>query len=154
MPFKRMIWFLLYLGLVAGLLCSCGSSASMSPPTSDQPSGPADKVEVVYFHRPQRCTKCICFEERVSYVVETYFQDELNSGRLTFQILNLGDKGNAVAARKYSAVGSQLFVNTIVDDVEHIRDVQEIWSWGCTSDQEGFDQAVKLVIERSLDGES
>ena len=66
--------------LVVGMLCACGSPATEAPPNSDTPPDsngsdappnsdgsdtpptPADKVEVVYFYRPQRCTGCIYAE--------------------------------------------------------------------------------------------
>jgi hypothetical protein len=155
--------------LVVGLLSACASPAI--PPTSppDEPPGPSDepstsqtqdgslnlldRVDVVYFHRPQRCPTCLCFEERIIYVANTYFQSELKSDKLTFQVCNIGDSKNADIVNKYGAVGSQLFINTVRDGVDHIKDIQEIWSWGCRSNKEGFDQQVKSVIEQSLKGE-
>ena len=151
--------------LVVGLLSACGTSATVTPPSdesldppevaspSDEPLGPTDRVDVVYFHRPRRCVTCLCFEERISYVVKTYFQDELASGKLTFEIFNLGDNENAVIANKYGAVGSQLFINTIRDGIDHITDIQDIWGWGCTSNEEAFDNAVRSAIAQSLNGE-
>ena len=141
--------------LVFGLLCACASPAI--PPTSspDEPPGPSDeqptsqaqdgslslpdRVDVVYFHRPQRCPTCLCFEERVIYVVNTYFQNELNSGKLTFGVYNIGDSKNTDIVNKYGAVGSQLFINTVKDGTDHITDIQKIWSWSCRSNKEGFE---------------
>ena len=155
--------------LVFGLLCACAGPAI--PPTSppDEPLEPSDgqptsqaqdepldlldRVDVVYFHRPQRCSTCLCFEERVIYVVNTYFQNELNSGKLTFGVYNIGDSKNTDIVNKYGAVGSQLFINTVRDGTDHITDIQEIWSWGCRSNKQGFDQQVKSVIEQSLQDE-
>ena len=166
-PSKVKIYLPLLVLLLVGLLCACASSSpvtapppdessqppeTISPPP-DQPSGLPDRVDVVYFHRPQRCKKCICFEERVSYVVETYFQDDLTSGKLTFEIFNLGDDENAAIANKYGAVGSQLFINTVRDGIDHITDIQDIWGWGCTNNEEAFDNAVRNTIAQSLDGE-
>ena len=112
-----------------------------------------NRVDVVYFHRPQRCPTCLCFEERIVYVVNTYFQDELKSGKLTFGVYNIGDSKNADIARKYGAVGSQLFINTVKDGTDHIRDIKKIWSWNCRTNKQGFDQQVKSAIEQSLNGE-
>jgi hypothetical protein len=155
--------------LVIGLLCACASPAI--PPTSppDESPGPSDgqptsqaqdepldlpdRVDVVYFHRPQRCVTCLCFEERIRYVVSTYFQNELDSGQMTFGVYNIGDSKNAAIVKKYGAVGSQLFINTVKDGTDHIIDIQDIWSWGCRTNKEGFDQQVKSIIEQSLEGE-
>jgi hypothetical protein len=150
-----------------GLFFACASPAipptsppDESPPPSDETSTPqdetlnlVDRVDVVYFYRPQRCVTCLCFEERAIYVVNTYFQDELNSGKITFGVYNIGDKKNAAIVKKYSAIGSQLFINTVNDGTDHITDIQDIWSWHCTSNKEDFDQKVKNVIEQRLNGE-
>jgi hypothetical protein len=110
-------------------------------------------VDVVYFHRPQRCPTCLCFEERIRYVVSTYFQNELDSGQMTFGVYNIGDSKNTDIVKKYGAVGSQLFINTVKDGTDHIGDIQDIWSWSCRTNKAGFDQQVKSVIDQSLKGE-
>ncbi len=169
--FKAKMYFpLVIIILAVGLLCACGNpSPAVTPPTEEpsappavtpppgQPSEPSetttapDRVDVVYFHRPRRCVTCLCFEERLRHVVRTYFQDEVDSGKLTLEVLNLGDKENAATVNKYGAFGPQLFINTVRDGADHIRNIEEIWSWGCRSDKEGFDQAVKNLIEQSLE---
>jgi hypothetical protein len=160
--------------LCAGLIAGCNNTGPMpaSPPeqpveipsttqnnTPTQTEQPqvtetgVDKVEVVYFHSPQRCKKCICFEERVTYVINTYFSEELKSGLITFKVIDLSDKLEAPTIRKYNAIASQLFINTIIEGTDHIRNVEEIWSWGCTTDPEGFDEAVRYFLTLSLKGE-
>jgi len=83
--------------------------------------------------------------------VNTYFQDEVDSGKLTLEIVNLGDKESAAIINKYGAFGPQLFINTVRNGADDIRDIEEIWSWGCRSDKEGFDQAARNLIEQSLE---
>jgi hypothetical protein len=162
--------------LAVGLFCACASPAIPPTSTPDEPPGQSeitttpsnepstsqtqdetlnsvDRVDVVYFHRPQRCPTCLCFEERIRYVMSTYFQNELNSGKMTFQVCNIGDSENAAIVKKYGAISSQLFINTVKDGTDHITDIQDIWSWNCRGDKEGFDQQVKNVIQQSLNGE-
>ena len=124
------------------------------PPTPSTTTTPTVAVVLLYFHQPQRCTKCLCFEERVSDVVGEYFQTQIDSGQLTFQILNIGDKENYALVQKYGAVGSQLFINTIINGEEHVKDVQEIWSWDCTSNTDRFESEIRNVIELNLNGET
>jgi hypothetical protein len=126
---------------------SDNSSTSQAP---DESLGSLDRVDVIYFHRPQRCVTCLCFEERVRYVVSTYFQNELNSGKMTFGVYDIGDSKNADIVKKYGAYSSQLFINTVKDGTDHITDIQDIWSWHCTSNKQSFDQKVKNVIDQSL----
>jgi len=156
MQSKVKIWssFLLII-LAAGLLCACGSPAPEAPPTSDTPPSdtspvPADKVEVVYFHRAQRCTGCVYAETGTRYTLETYFKDELASGKVTFETLNVEDDKNAAIVNEYDAYTSALFVNTITDGTDHIEEVTDIWFH--LGDNEAFVEVVKSKIEQSLKG--
>ena len=110
--------------------------------------GPADRVEVVYFHSTQRCHSCIYAEEWTRYTVETYFADELASGKVTFQVLNVQDKQNAAIVNKYGAYRLSLFINTIRDGTDHIEEVPYIWL--LIGDDEAFVEAVRSKIEESL----
>lgn len=132
------------------LCCSCITAPAVSSAQPEQPPGPADKVEMVYFHRHRRCEACTYAEERISYLVKNYFQEELASGKLTFGIYDIEDKDNAAMAKKFGAIGSQLFINRIKDGVDHIRYIKEIWYWGCIDNEEVFDRTVKDIIKKAL----
>jgi len=149
---KVKIWssFLLTI-LVAGMLCACGSPAPEVPSTSDTSSTPADRVEVIYFYRAQRCYSCIYAEEGTRYTVETYFVDELASGKVTFEAFNVEDKENATIVKKYGAFTSSLFINTIRDGTDHIEEVTDIWF--VLGKDEAFMEIVKSKIEKRLKGE-
>jgi hypothetical protein len=169
--------FLLIL-LIVGMLCACGGTTPEAPPSSDTPSTPvepetpttpddpgmsqtpddpdtsptpADKVEVVYFYRPQRCHSCVYAETTTIYALETYFADELASGKITFVTLEVTAEENAAIVEKYEAYTSSLFINTIVDGTDHIEPVSEIWL--VIGDDEAFIEVVKSKIEQSLTGE-
>ena len=155
--------------LIGGLVSACASPAIPQTSSLDEPVTPSDnssisltqdnasdlsnRVDVVYFHRPQRCASCLCFEERVRYVVGTYFQNEINTGKMTFGVYDIGDSQNKDLVNKYGAVGSQLFINVVTNGTDNIKDIQDIWSWNCRTDKPGFDQKVKNVIDQSLRGE-
>ena len=118
---------------------------------SYQSSSPADRVDVVYFHRTQQCYSCRYAEEGTRHTVETYFADELASGKLTFQSLDVQDSENAAIVQKYGAYGSQLFINTVKDGTDHIGQVTDIWL--VIGKDEAFVEVVKDRIEKSLNGE-
>jgi len=146
------IWSsVLLISLVAGILCACGSPASEVPSTPDTSPVPANKVEVVYFHRVQRCAGCIYAETGIRYTVETYFKDELASGKVTFKVFNVEDEENAPIVNKYGAFTSSLFINTIRDGTDHIEQVTDIWF--ALGDDEAFVEAVRGKIVESLKGE-
>lgn len=86
-------------------------------------------------------------------MVTNYFQDEINSGKLTVGIYDTGDAKNADLVKKYNAVGPQLFITTITDGIENTRDIQAIWSWSCVTNNANYDAHLKEVIIKSLLGE-
>ena len=149
---KVKIWssFLLII-LMAGMLCACGSPASEVPSTSDTSLGPADRVELAYFHRAQRCYSCVYAETGIRYTVETYFKNELASGKVIFTVVNVQDDENATIIEKYGAFTSSLFINTIRDGIDHIEQVTDIWF--ALGDDEAFAEALRDKIEKSLMGE-
>ena len=144
-PFLVLVFFCL-------LLLPCGCTPVEPEVPSDDLSLPADMVETVYFHRIRRCEACIFAEERIQYVINTYFQQELAEGRLVFGIFAVEDKNNDELVRKYGAIGSQLFINRIIDGVDHIRYVKEIWNWGIIDDVQVFDSTVRDIIQKSIYG--
>jgi uncharacterized protein YbaA (DUF1428 family) len=133
------------------MLCACASPTPETPPNSDTPPTPADKVEVVYFYRAQRCTGCVYAETGTLYTLETYFADELASGKITFATFNVEAEENAAIVLKYEAYTSSLFINTIIDGIDHIEQVTEIWS--VLGDDEAFIEVVRSKIEQILSGE-
>lgn len=144
----KTLYPLLLVCLILSLMLGCTAS-STAPPTSDTPSVLADRVEVVYFHRTQRCGGCIYAEEGIRHTIKTYFTDELTSGKLTFEVVNVQDGENAAIVEKYGAFTSSLFVNTIRDGTEHIDDVTDD-IWLLLGNDEEFVEEVKSKIEISL----
>ena len=119
---------------------------------SYQSLSPADRVEVVYFHRTQRCHTCLYAEEQTRYTLETYFKDELASGKVTFQSINVQDEANADIVKKYNnASYLTLCINTVIDGTDHIEEVTDIWL--VIDNNKAFDEVVKSAVEKSLNGE-
>lgn len=155
----KILYFLLLVCLALSLMAGCTASTARpaanggepdhpEQPNSNMSSSPADRVEVVYFHRTQRCNTCLYAEAGIRYTVETYFTDELASGKVTFEVLNVEDKENATVVEKYGASYLTLLINTIRNGTEHIEEVDEIWY--CIGDDEAFIKTVKSEIEKSL----
>ncbi len=151
---SRILWIVIPIVLVClavWLILTYGTSPA-TPPASNNSSGPADRVDVVYFHRTQRCSTCIYAEEGTRYAVETYFADELASGKVTFQSINVQDEANADIVEKYNnASYLTLCINTVRDGTDHIEVVTDIWF--VIGDDEAFVEIVKSEVEKSLSGE-
>ena len=52
----KLLSLFLFTTLIAGLLVACvpASATTSTPATTDTPTGPPDKVEILYFHRTAR----------------------------------------------------------------------------------------------------
>ena len=121
-----------------------------TPPNSPDVSGASNVVKVVYFHTHIRCGPCVYVETRTKHNIETYFKNELDSGKLTFEVFDLGDKANAAIANKYKAVSSQLFTNVVKDGVDHIKHIQDVWMPKYLNDQEAFDELIQKTVRQAL----
>ena len=141
---------------VTTLTDRCAKYAVLAPvakrdePASEAPSALADRVDVVYFHRTNRCSSCIYAEDMTRATIETYFEEELNSGELTFKSVDVQDDSNAAIIEKYDAYTSSLFINSVRDGTDHIEPVIDIWV--VLGDNEAFAEVVKGKIQESLEG--
>ncbi len=79
---------------------------------------PSNKVEVIDFHSTNRCSTCNAIEANTKYTLEKYFANELESGEITFQTVNIDEKENYAMAEKFEAAGTSLFLNVIKDGKE------------------------------------
>ncbi len=147
------------LAFTACFLSACTSSDEFVPPTTPDstqetptvqpsPSG-GNYVEVVYFHRTKRCYSCRYAEDAVTYTINTYFANELASGKLVYKVLNVQDSANAAIIDKYGAYTSSLFINDVIDGNDDIQQVIEIWYY--LGDDEKCVELVKSEIEKHLE---
>lgn len=150
----KILWIVIpivLIGLAIWLVLAYGPSPT-TPPVSNNSTGPADRVDVVYFHRTQRCYSCTYMEDAARYTVETYFADELASGKVTFQVFNVEEEQNADIVEKYQASYLSLYINTVKDETDHIELVTDLYT--LIGNDEAFVETLKSKIEKTLTGEA
>jgi hypothetical protein len=91
------------------------------------PRGKVSHVDVVYFHRTQRCTACLNAGSYSRETVETYFASHLQRGVMSFRQLNVEFPENAVVTRKYDASGSSLYLGVLMSGIEYLCPIEDIW---------------------------
>lgn len=138
------VTLILTIGLVSA--CKVPSGNTNGQPTVT-PSA-QDVVEVVYFHRAQRCSGCIHAQDTTEYTLNTYFADEMESGEIVFMALNLQDANNSAMVQKFGAYTSSLFLNDVEGGADDIQELTDIWFvlW----DDEEFVDVLKTAIEECL----
>lgn len=87
----------------------------------------ADKLEVYYFHRTQRCYSCKTIGQYVRETMEQKYGEQIKSGLIDFRELNVELPENKNIAKKYQASGSSLYINRIIDNNDNIEQDTNVW---------------------------
>jgi hypothetical protein len=132
--------------IVAGCVFTACSTPSPNPDSTLEPSMD-NGLEVVYFHRTNRCYSCTYAEEKVRYTLDTFYSDELADGELVFMAVNVQDDANSAIIDKYGAYTSSLYMNKVVNGVDDIESITGIWFF-IGNDQEFTDYVNEEIAER------
>jgi hypothetical protein len=137
-------------GLAAMLLLTIGLVSACKVPEPDEsstlPPSIDNGVEVVYFHRTQRCSGCIHAQDMTEYTLDTYFAEEIENGEIVFITVNFQDANNADMVQKFGAYVPSLFLNDVEGGADSISEVKNIRLMG---DEEVVD-TIKTAIEECL----
>lgn len=110
-----------------------------------------DKLEVYHFHGNNQCYSCVTLGDYAEETVKTYFQEELESGKIVFDHINGEEPENEELVQKYGATGSSLWLG--VYDNGTFSAEQNTKVWYKTQDKQEYMQYLKGVIEKKLAGE-
>ena len=109
-----------------------------------------NSIEVFDFHTTNRCITCKAIEANTLYTLETYFAQELESGKITFKVINIDDDENYELAKKFKASGTSLFLNIINSENEKQVDLTAFaFTYGKKKDV--FSEKLKNKIEKHLE---
>ena len=91
---------------------------------------PSVKVIAYYFHGTFRCPTCHKLEQYSKEAIENNFKDELTSGKLKFEVVNVEDKGNEHYANDYKLYTKSLILS-LVKDGKQIKwsNLDKIWEY-------------------------
>jgi len=118
--------------------------------SGDVPKAEMSKVLIYSFHVTNRCASCIAIEESVKKTLDTYFKNEVKSGRIKLSVLNVDDKANEKIAEKYQAFGSGLFVTRVFKGKENTTDFTGDGFKYAKNKQDKFIELLKSKIQEYL----
>ncbi|MFT5164868.1 MAG: hypothetical protein ACI8P3_000091 [Saprospiraceae bacterium] len=107
------------------------------------------KIEVIDFYGTHRCVTCEAIEANAKYTVETYFQEEVKSGKVTFKTVNVDKEKNYAIAERFEATGTALFINVVKDGKEQHIDLTN-FAFAKGRNQEAFSTELKEKIKEQL----
>ncbi|HSQ47807.1 MAG TPA: nitrophenyl compound nitroreductase subunit ArsF family protein [Lutibacter sp.] len=108
-----------------------------------------NSIEVIDFHSTNRCMTCKAIESNTKYTFDTYFANELKSGKIVFKIVNVDKAENEKFAEKFEATGTALFLNVIKDGKEKLVDLTN-FAFMKGTDQKTFSDELKQTITIQL----
>lgn len=137
--------------LVVVLLSGCVNSKNDSEsPNNTNLSSNVDKVEVIHFHGTHQCYSCIMVGDLAEETVNTYFSEELETGKVWFSHINGELPENRELVEKYGVSSASLWIG--VYDNNGFHPEQNVNVWYKINDKEDYMSYLKGIIEKRLNG--
>ena len=132
--------------VISLMLFSCNGNAQKE---QEKPTNSKNRIEVIDFHSTHRCMTCNAIEANTQYTLDTYFKEELESGKITFQSVNVDTEDNYEMTEKFEASGTSLFLLVVIDNKEKIFNLTN-FAFSKGRNKEAFSKALKIKIEKLL----
>lgn len=107
-------------------------------------------LEVYHFHATQQCVSCIAVGDLAEKTLNTYFKDELDSGKIKFAHINGELPENRDLVLKYGSTGSSIWIGTYLDGQFHKEENTRVWYK--INNEQDFMTYFKSEIEKRLSG--
>ncbi len=138
----------------SGALLGANGNGTAGNATSTAPAGTApgaDKVELYHFHGTHQCYSCVRVGELAEKTVNTYFADELASGKLVFGHINYDLPENEGLSEKFGVTGSSIWIGTTSSGGFSKEEDTKVWYK--LQDEAGFMSYLKGILEKRLAGD-
>ena len=110
-----------------------------------------EKIEIIHFHATRQCYTCKTLGAYSEETVNTYFEKELESGKLVFGHINVDEPENKVLVEKYIATGSSLLIGVYGKDGSFSKQ-EDTNVWYKINNKEGYLSYLKEVIDTKFSG--
>lgn len=128
------------------LLTSCNKQGKNKTTPLDNS---ISKIEVLDFHSTHRCMTCNAIEANTKFTLNTYFEEKLKDGTITFQVINVDEKENEIIAEKFEASGTSLILNVIKNGKETQINLTD-FAFMKGNDIDAFSKELKAKIDMEL----
>lgn len=125
-------------------------STNMTANSPQKANAAKNRVEVMYFHGKQRCVTCRAIEKATKEVLDTYFANEVKSGKIQYKVIDISEAANEKIADKYEVSWSSLFVNSWNKGKEAKNDMTKFAFSYAKNSPDLFKSGLKKKIEELL----
>jgi hypothetical protein len=125
------------------------NSAEPQPPAEPTP------VAVYCFHGNETCEYCEKIEQWSHEALQEQFADELDSGRVTWEVINFEAPGNEHFADRYDIITSCIVIDPAPHDAEGddwVNLQQQVWQHATADDPEALRKLVAEELRARLGG--
>ena len=134
--------------LLAAVALASHSFLGTSPAMAEEVSA-GGTVTAYYFHGTFRCPTCQKLEEYAKEAIESNFKTDLASGKLSFRIVNVENKGNEHFVQDY-----QLYTKAVVlslsKDGKEVRSKNLDKIWQLVRNREQYQSYVRAEVAAFL----
>ncbi|MFH0875400.1 MAG: nitrophenyl compound nitroreductase subunit ArsF family protein [archaeon] len=153
--FQKLLLYATFMSLLFVFGCTTksetttGNTAVNSLAVATTPK--VDKIEVYHFHGTNQCYTCKTIKAYAETTVNTYFSNELASGKIVFASINVDEPTNLETTMKYGATGSSLWLGVYDDTGFHAEQNTNVWYK--IDNKQAYMDYLKGVIEKRLIGD-
>jgi hypothetical protein len=105
-----------------------GTPADAEPTSSTPDPQTGHKLIAYYFHRTQRCTKCLTIEAYAEEALMEAFPEALETGELEWRAVNVEEPANEHFVGEYQVISSALvLVDTYDGERKDWRNLEQVW---------------------------
>jgi len=109
------------------------------------------RIEVIHFHGTHQCYSCTTVGQYAEETVNTYFADELKSGKITFAHVNGELPENQALVMKYGVTSASLWIG--VYDEKGFHKEENVNVWYKINNKADYMNYLKGVLDKRLQGD-
>lgn len=143
------ISLLLVIAAAAVLTAGCTGEAPTGPSSEVSYTGTnVEKVELYHFYGENRCTSCVMLGVLTENAVNARYAEDLGSGRLVFDHINIDVPENRETVVRYGPTGSSLWIG--VHDENGFYAEELLAPWYMLGDEQKFSAYIGAVLDQQL----
>jgi hypothetical protein len=135
-------------------LVGCATQTPTSDTTGDviaKTSSEVEKIEIFHFHGTHQCYSCKTVGAYAEETVNTFFPDEVKSGKIVFAHVNAELPENSELAKKYEVTGSSLWIGVYDEEGFHKEVNNDVWYK--IDNKDDYLLYLKTIISKRLSGD-
>ncbi|MFC1754955.1 nitrophenyl compound nitroreductase subunit ArsF family protein [Thermoproteota archaeon] len=115
----------------------------------NQQAGDIERIEIIHFHGTHQCYSCITVGNLAEETVNTYFKDELASGKITFQHIDGELPENYELVKKYGITSASLWIGNYYKNGSFVPE-ENVNVWYKINDKKNYMNYLKGIIDQKI----